>query len=511
MGEHEFKWGYAVSLCANLCETAPLSASVEHLEALMARTCVQAGFPRCERVYVGSYFCENYFCGLPDSFHRAVRELCMRYGLGATLVVPLFGQAFVKAGLARMADLLAQFGGVYDEVVVNDAATFADVASQARRGTRIGLGRLFSKGMRDARYPELFEREGAPRLSAEAAACLGLQASLSPAASPLVEVDPTNAVVNVSDLLADMAAARAGDLAASEAGLEPAPEPAPGRLPIPAFGATSDPERVSISIPGPTFASDAAPALAPEPAPEPAPEVAIHLPLCYATTGRNCAAASIGRPVPDKFHLGRECAYECLRLAQTSRTEEGVRYVKHGRTHYFENPACRIAGTQTWRVVYAAPRELEGAVQPHDDPEPGWDAQPHDGFAPRPDDQPYGASAPGSGYQPFGKLASCRDAQSYGVSASGWDAQAYDAPARQWEAQPYAAPAPGWAAQPDGGSEPGWDARLYDAPTSGWEVQPDVSPARQWEARPHFVCSPYWDVRPSDGAAPDETARPFGR
>ena len=264
----------------SFCEAVDPRADADGLVDVLARTCREAGFPGCERVYAGSYFCENYFCALGDAFHMAVRDVCARYEMGATLVIPIIGQAFLEMAENRIEDVLERFGDVYDEVVVNDVATFMWLSGLT--GKRLGLGRLFSKGLRDARYPELFETTSRPELSPEALACLQSRSVVH----PLVEVDPTSAVVDVSAL---------GDV-----------------------------------------------------------EVAMHLPYCYATTGRNCSLASSEEPDSEKFRLGRECRLQCLSVVQGSRVEQGFRYVKHGRTHYYPNPACRIAGADRWRIVYAA-------------------------------------------------------------------------------------------------------------------------------------------------------------
>ena len=335
-----------VSLCINLCEVLPMRASAYEVESIVADTCQKAGFPHCERIYVGSYFCENFFCGLTDDAHEAVRGFCARYDVRATLVVPIAGQAFVDRARTRVEDVLVRYADVYDEVVVNDVACFFDLANwmgdveglietsrhchserseesprsghlnvplrggpspsaqDDKTGTethfpkarlRLGLGRLFSKELRDARYPERFDTVGYPRISAEALACLGLQRDLGVAGAPLVEVDPTNGVVDVSGIVSAW--------------------------------------------------------------PDAPVEIAIHLPFCYATTGRNCSVTSVYESDEEKFRLGRRCSRHCLRMAQGSRTDEGIRYVKHGRTYYFENPSCRIAGADSWRIVYAAAHE----------------------------------------------------------------------------------------------------------------------------------------------------------
>ena len=321
-----------IGLCVNLCEASPPDATEDELETIVASTCQVAGFPYCERVYAGSYFCENYFLGLTDGFHEAIRDLCQRHDMGATLVLPIIGQAFYDRATRRIADVLTHFGDTYDEVVVNDVAMFFDLqlwfAGQAGPGDtciantyagqqpstvpRLGLGRLFSKDLRDARYAEMLDRVSTPELSSEAESCLAIQARhANDGPAPLVEVDPTSAVVDVSNLI----------------------------------------ECVHANL-GPAY-------------PISGIDIAIHLPYCYATTGRNCGPASVDEPDSEKFRLGRGCSRHCLRMFQGCLTDEGARYIKHGRTYYYENPTCQIAGTDRWRIVYAAKWDTQPGCLTH--------------------------------------------------------------------------------------------------------------------------------------------------
>lgn len=275
-----------IGLCINLCETAQPDASAGQIEGTIARTCHEAGFPYCERIYVGSYFCENYFCGLSNAFHDAVRSICLQHELGATLVIPIIGQAFLERATRRISEIMERYNDVYDEIVVNDMASFLDLSP--RMDKRIGLGRLFAKEQRDARIAQMISGAATPTFSAEAMECLA-----SCKTRPLVEFDPIAAVVDVSEAL------------------EACPEA----------------------------------------------EITIHLPYCFATTGRNCGLASIDEPVDRKFVLGRGCSRHCLRMRQGYLTDGGVSYIKHGRTFYFENPGCSIAGARSWRIAYAASHE----------------------------------------------------------------------------------------------------------------------------------------------------------
>ena len=301
----------AVTLCVNACETTSPHVSPDDIEALLANTCAEAGFPFCERLYVGSYFCENYFLGLSDRFHKCIREICGKHELKATLVIPRIGQAFLPRFQEQLAHILDEYADVYDEIIANDVACFVDlvqwyagVGSWPSRVTpshnftppRIGLGRLFSKEMRDARYANLRESTTYAALSPEAQACIDEQRNKQPWGRPLVEIDPMSSIVDVAEIA-------------------------------------------------------------------PQAEIAIHLPYCYATTGRNCGPASISEPDSRKFQLGRACSQHCLRMVQGCLTDEDAAYVKHGRTYYYANPNCQITGTDAWRIVYAASSEMMRPAQ----------------------------------------------------------------------------------------------------------------------------------------------------
>ena len=281
-----------VELCVNLCETTRHDVTPTDVERIVGCTCQEAGFPHCERVYVGSYFCENSFCWMGDAFHEAVRVFCEWHDVRATLVVPIAGQAFLERVDRRIGKVLDRFEGLYDEVVANDVARFHDLVTRYGEHVNVGLGRLLSKEMRDARIGSLMERRAVPMLAPEALSCLRAVSAHAPASDPatVVELDPIANVVDVSGILQE----------------------------------------------------------------EPNARIALHLPMCFATTGRNCGPASIGETVDEKFRLGRDCSQQCLRINQDYLTDEGVRYVKNGRTFYFENPGCAIDGTFSWRIIYQA-------------------------------------------------------------------------------------------------------------------------------------------------------------
>ena len=95
-----------------------------------------------ERVYIGSYFCQNYFCGGAEE----ILAECSRRGLKITLVVPVFWD--LESGWKEALNLL----DYADEICVND---YGALERAKNLGRNIALGRLFFKKTRDPRYPEL--------------------------------------------------------------------------------------------------------------------------------------------------------------------------------------------------------------------------------------------------------------------------------------------------------------------------------------------------------------------
>ena len=185
------------TICINLCEAVGCSGEDwRAIASIVNATCARAGIEEFERIYVGSYVCENFFLGLPDSFHEAVGEFCWRYDKKATLVVPIFGQAFLDRGEKRLDSLMERFGAFYDELVVNDVAMYFH-ASQ-RYDIRIGLGRLMSKQQRDARVRDLMKRAETPSLSSEQRECV--QDARANGMVPMAEFDPVCAALDMMGL-----------------------------------------------------------------------------------------------------------------------------------------------------------------------------------------------------------------------------------------------------------------------------------------------------------------------
>lgn len=279
----------------NLCDIAGTTPSqavplADALASMASCAACEAGCERFDRIYVGSYFCDRFFGALDDRFFEAAAQLASREGAALTLVAPIFGQRTLERGLARLEQLMAP-GSPFDELVVNDPA-LAQTASH-----------LLADGFPSiAQRPRLVRgrlmaksardpRYGAP-LGPEPLALDSRQAAVERASWHLsmVEVDPFAPVIDATPL--DQV------------------------LPL-----------------------------------------ALHLPHAVLTTGHICKSASVGLAPSKAFRTGSPCRRQCLGGIDVFQTEplpgaEPVFLTQQGRTVFFENPGCRVAGAPVARVIW---------------------------------------------------------------------------------------------------------------------------------------------------------------
>lgn len=90
-------------------------------------------------------------------------------------------------------------------------------------------------------------------------------------------------------------------------------------------------------------------------------QVGVHVPYCYLTTGAVCEAASVSRPLLEKFRPNAPCSLECSRCAVGYELPFGVRLLRWGRTVFFPNRDCLISEGERFRMI-ASPFDV--LVQP---------------------------------------------------------------------------------------------------------------------------------------------------
>ena len=288
------------------------------LSYLCNQACAHLEQSRIERLYVGSYFCDRFFLSLDQAFFSGISAFCAEYGLGLTLVVPIFGQATLEQGKKRIEELLgpAAVGRLpFDEAVANDPAMalFLGQIKQRRQSCQpsapLGLvfGRMMAKTPRDPRYAVM--EQSAQPYALDQALALRLVEQFG---YELAECDPSAPVVDASAL--------------------------GGALPL-----------------------------------------ALHAPHCFMTTGHICQVASINRPFVKKFRPDAPCGQECLAGVQVYEhhsQDDGhpLWFTRLGRTVFFENPDCQLVGQRPERLVWApADFACERAdVGPATEPDLSW-------------------------------------------------------------------------------------------------------------------------------------------
>ncbi|MFR1640357.1 MAG: hypothetical protein ACLSVD_15075 [Eggerthellaceae bacterium] len=138
---------------ADVAEAARLRGM--SLSRLVEGAMREAGRDSVRRLYVGSYFCGQYFLRQSDALWREAFSLCRRERIPATLVVPVFSQSDLARGCGLVDRLVHDYGDVLDEITANDVGMLAFAAG--RYGRSVNVGRLLSKEPRDPRYPDIFE------------------------------------------------------------------------------------------------------------------------------------------------------------------------------------------------------------------------------------------------------------------------------------------------------------------------------------------------------------------
>lgn len=148
-----------VATCLNLCDISNNSESLKKIS--------KNAITNYERVYLGSYFCAQFFLNIHNDFIKNVISLYGKNNIKITLVIPIFSQSNLINGKEKIKTLLdenylGENKGVIDEITVNDWAMIKYLY-EIDKNININIGRLLLKDYREPRYKEYFNIPYCPK------------------------------------------------------------------------------------------------------------------------------------------------------------------------------------------------------------------------------------------------------------------------------------------------------------------------------------------------------------
>lgn len=150
--------------CLNFSEIIQKRYEQEpNFNKLIARSNEQAGFACCERIYIGSSFCGQYFLHLKEKMVKDLVAFCEQETIKVTLVIPIFTEKNLQKGKEKIRQLSLWGKDVIDEMTVNDFGMLGYIHDTYPE-TRLNIGRLLLKDYREPRYPEYFNTCYKPRV-----------------------------------------------------------------------------------------------------------------------------------------------------------------------------------------------------------------------------------------------------------------------------------------------------------------------------------------------------------
>ncbi len=116
-----------------------------------------------ERIYVGSYFCGNYFIHLNEKEISLFLSTFQRE-MKITLVVPTFNQLNLKIGKEKINKVMSELRTFMDEICINDFGMLQYCTDNFNFNGGIAIGRLLTKDYRDPRFQTYFKQKIKPKI-----------------------------------------------------------------------------------------------------------------------------------------------------------------------------------------------------------------------------------------------------------------------------------------------------------------------------------------------------------
>ena len=261
---------------------------IEDFGSLIDKSNALAGFEKCERIYIGSYFCAQYFLNIPRKIIEEINEFCHKENIRITLVIPIFSEKNLEKGKQKIQEYIHELKEVLDEVTVNDYGMLDYVTSHYN--LKYNIGRLFMKDYRDLRYPEYFNTILHPKAFNSYFYKIIDKYRISG-----IEFDPTHKTVNLETYIPNKA--------------------------------------VSLKN-------------------RPQIEMGMHRPYCYVTVGQICEFGSIHKDIEKKFRPNEVCQGECNDNIFCYEFGDGHKWLRVGRAIYFDNRNCEVQGVSQIRNIY---------------------------------------------------------------------------------------------------------------------------------------------------------------
>lgn len=281
--------------CLNLTDIiqylyTTVSDPILDFKTIVNKSNALAGFEECERIYIGSYFCAQYFLNLPNKIIEDVTNFCEEEKVKVTLVIPIFSERNLDKGKEKIEEFINNFKEVIDEVTVNDYGMLEYMTKQYQ--LKCNIGRLFMKDYRDLRYPEYFNTTLYPKIFTSYFKELMTTYNIKG-----LEFDPTHKTVN----------------------LETCPQ----------SSITASLEKCPRDV-----------------------EMGMHRPYCYMTVGQICEFGSIHKEIEKKFRPNEVCQGECNSNIFRYQFDDGHEWLRVGRAVYFDNRECEVQGVSCLRNIY---------------------------------------------------------------------------------------------------------------------------------------------------------------
>lgn len=139
--------------CMNLCD---LIYRQDLQNGTFDRLFQKPYFAKPKRLYVGSYFCSQYFIKM--DFLSELKQFLKVHPYALTLVIPVISEKDLSTAKGFISQIFRELP--IDEVTVNDVGMLSTI--HEKHPININLGRLFFKDEREIRVPAFFQKTVRP-------------------------------------------------------------------------------------------------------------------------------------------------------------------------------------------------------------------------------------------------------------------------------------------------------------------------------------------------------------